>query len=825
MSGPDPAGMAAGAEALAATFLSTVWPSQGPYFIATPFRNGGYKHHLCNSVSEAARLAVDLDSECKTVYFALASFKAPYVNTPQQDGTTKRQYRTKANIRALRAFWFDLDCGTGKDFETQAAAVDALIAFCDTTALPRPLCVLSGNGIHAYWVITDDVALDAWQPVADKLKALTHSLKFPADPSRTADPTSVLRPAGTFHRKDPNNPKLVQVINEDAKPVSFPEFLAVIEAACAQHAVSAPRVRETAHDKINAQFGVQQSFPACSAHKVADRCQQLRRMRDTKGCVPEPVWYSAIQLMCHALEGDELIHEWSNGYAGYSHEETERKITQIRSQALGPTLCSTFEGRNPDGCDGCPFKGKISSPVQLGADAPSAPALPAEAQPTQVATALPSNGGGGFGPAVDPTTARLLEINQHYAWVDQQAQIFRFRFLNFIDLPSFKSALANKPPLQYVVGETVKTAPIANEWLKWPGRREHSGVVYEPGGQSIVGNCVNLWRGWGCAPMPGDVTPWTRLLDAAFGQDAVAHRYFEQWVANQIQHPGEKLNTACVLWSAKQGVGKSLIGETIGHLFGENFVIVTAMELHSPFNSWAKAKQFVLGEENSSHDRRADADRLKHLITGEQITINEKYQPAVSFRNTLNFLFTSNHPNAFHLDVNDRRFFVWEFAGDKLPDAFFAEFVEWRDRRGGLAALMHYFQQMNLTGFNAKAAAPTTGAKLDMIEASRSDLERWLHERVGDAADNVPSEVVYVDDLILEYLIARGHRPTSTAVGTALMRMGVRTERRVTIRGKRKKLRAIRRPEYWAAAPDSAWATEYVKGETTAAARAATVPQ
>src|SRR3990167_1942440 len=128
-----------------------------------------------------------------------------------------------------------------------------------------------------------------------------------------------------------------------------------------------------ATENINAAFAVQQTFPPCSALKIADRCAQLAKIRDTRGCVSEPHWYACIQLMCHAVEGDVLIHQWSSGYERYTAGETDKKILQIRGQALGPTLCATFEDRNPGGCDGCPFKGKISSPAQLGTHIVSAP--------------------------------------------------------------------------------------------------------------------------------------------------------------------------------------------------------------------------------------------------------------------------------------------------------------------------------------------------------------------------------------------------------------------------------------------------------------------
>ena len=67
-----------------------------------------------------------------------------------------------------------------------------------------------------------------------------------------------------------------------------------------------------------------------------------------------------------------------------------------------------------------------------------------------------------------------------------------------------------------------------------------------------------------------------------------------------------------------------MLGQALGRVYGTaNFRTITAAELHGDFNSWAKGCQFVLGEENASADVRADADKLKHLITGRTITANE----------------------------------------------------------------------------------------------------------------------------------------------------------------------------------------------------------
>lgn len=87
---------------------------------------------------------------------------------------------------------------------------------------------------------------------------------------------------------------------------------------------------------------------------------------------------------------------------------------------------------------------------------------------------------------------------------------------------------------------------------------------------------------------------------------------------------------------------------------------------------------------------------------------------------------------AFHLDDADRRFFVWEITGDRKPNEFYDNFIDWRDKRGGLAALMDHLQRIDLTSFLPKGNAPMTDAKLEMIRQSKSDVERWLSDALED---------------------------------------------------------------------------------------------
>lgn len=374
-------------------FLRRILPATGLYIIDRPRGEGkGFSHQICESLEEAAMYAVNFDAQGATAYHACAAYREPFV-MGVKGGQQIKQYRVHRNVRALKSFWTDLDieAGNPKKYESQGDACDALAAFCESAKLPLPMVLSSGYGIHVYWTLTNEINPTQWNSTAAALKALSAKLELRADHVCTSDSARVLRPAGTYNRKDAQNPRAVEVV-ADAPDLEYPEFHRLILVALARLGVKPPETiksRETGTERLNEAFAIQREFPPCSARKAADKCPQLAKMRDTRGDIPEPYWYAGIQLLSHAIEGDELIHEWSKGYAGYSAEETTRKIDQIRSQNLGPTLCGTFEGRNPGGCDACPFKGKISSPVQLGAEIKSA-APPTVSVPAPVVAGAPA---------------------------------------------------------------------------------------------------------------------------------------------------------------------------------------------------------------------------------------------------------------------------------------------------------------------------------------------------------------------------------------------------------------------------------------------------
>lgn len=272
----------------------------------------------------------------------------------------------------------------------------------------------------------------------------------------------------------------------------------------------------------------------------------------------------------------------------------------------------------------------------------------------------------------------------------------------------------------------LEKTPTAATWMQWERRSELWNVAYEPGEPRIHGDSWNTWRGWGVAPKKGDVSPWKWLLDFLFENDPKARRYFEQWCAYPLQHPGAKLFVACVLWSRVKRLGKSLIASALQRIYGSNAVSVNSKQLKGNFNSWQKDRQLVVGEEISSGDERINSDYLKDLITNTEVSINEKNKPEYKTANHANYLFLSNHPDAMFLEDGDKRYLIHATHHNKPAEREkYRWYAAWL-KGDGPAHLMDYLLRLDTRGFDPHEHAPETVSKYEMIMAGKTDTGLWI---------------------------------------------------------------------------------------------------
>lgn len=370
------------------------------------------------------------------------------------------------------------------------------------------------------------------------------------------------------------------------------------------------------------------------------------------------------------------------------------------------------------------------------------------------------------------------------------------------------SVYANRTFIEYNAENKPKKISAAKRWLEWGKRFEAKKVTYAPGQEKFVSGCWNTWSGWGAEPKRGDVSPWNRLLDFLFKNELPEVRqWFEWWCAYPLQHPGVKLFTSVAMWGVAHGTGKTLVGYTLRDIYGRNGLEIKNHHLNGGFNEWAENKQFIIGDEVTGSDKRVDADRLKGLITQEEMIINAKFIPTYAMPDCINYYFTSNHPDAFFLEDSDRRFFVHEVVGAPAEEKLYDTYDKWR-KSDGPAYLFDHLLRLPLGDFKPKGHALSTRSKEEMLFSSRSDLGAWCRTLIEDPTMHLRplgENAAKRGDLFTSAQLLRCYDPesagkvTANGLGRELRRCGVRQLPVVKTSTGTQRFYVIRNIEQWTA--------------------------
>jgi len=97
-----------------------------------------------------------------------------------------------------------------------------------------------------------------------------------------------------------------------------------------------------------------------SAERIMDGCLFTQKMRDDPESVTEPEWKAVCSNVVLTPDGDELFHNWSSLYSGYSSEETAYKIARSR-EAKKPCSCAYIREGLGFACpeEGCGVKAPV----------------------------------------------------------------------------------------------------------------------------------------------------------------------------------------------------------------------------------------------------------------------------------------------------------------------------------------------------------------------------------------------------------------------------------------------------------------------------------
>ena len=317
----------------------------------------------------------------KDIYFCLSSQKS----TGKMVHGKATALRNAKNVYRLKALWMDIDVKPEKGYATVDEAVGALSKFIATANLPPPSAiVLSGSGVHVYWISDTPLTEEEWRPYAEGLEALAKIHGLRRDPGLTTDSVRVLRVPGTFNFKT-TPPKGVRLAALSPHDINFAAALAHIRVVSTT--VTAPVTKPVGLlydpklfpqraptemqgiDSLAAGMHVNDDTPLDYA-EVVKNCPHFRATAQTKGAGTEQgLWMLDVLATTFMQDARPFAHYLSKGYKTYTPGETDamfdRKVAERTERGLGWPSCEAFENAGSKECAGCIFKGKIRSPLNL----------------------------------------------------------------------------------------------------------------------------------------------------------------------------------------------------------------------------------------------------------------------------------------------------------------------------------------------------------------------------------------------------------------------------------------------------------------------------
>lgn len=343
--------------------LDAVLPQQGRYCVFG--HDGRYPdQRFAETREEVEEIAQEFVRNGVDAYFGCAKF-----------GPLPR--RIHENALYFRSLWMDIDCGPTKGVPDEKGKIKGYLdqdiglrefqRFCAAVGLPKPILVNSGNGIHAYWLLEETLSRRDWEPLSQRLRELCVEHGLIVD-SSVFEASRVLRIPGTLNFKDKENPKPVEVWNEDTPRMPHAHIKALL---------GAPDPKEDSPDFIPRSMSPM--MEALMGNKVkrfktimmksaqGEGCAQLLHCYQHQTDIDEPLWRSALSIAAFCVDADSATHKMSSQHPEYDPVQVEEKVKHLRERG-GPHHCATFEKFNPGGCAGCPHQGKIKSPIMLGVE-------------------------------------------------------------------------------------------------------------------------------------------------------------------------------------------------------------------------------------------------------------------------------------------------------------------------------------------------------------------------------------------------------------------------------------------------------------------------
>jgi hypothetical protein len=288
-----------------------------------------------------------------------------------------------------------------------------------------------------------------------------------------------------------------------------------------------------------------------------------------------------------------------------------------------------------------------------------------------------------------------------------------------------------------------------------------AGAVFEMLGQ----RWVNLYRPASVpGSYPGGVGDLSSIEQSAVGlvedhfkryfTDERERRLMLSWIAYNVQHPGQKIRWAPYIYG-HPGDGKSFFGALLACAMGaQNVRPLNSSTLESNFNEWAVGSAVIFVEEMKQHgaNRYDIMNKIKPVITNDQIEIHPKGRPSYSAPNTCNYVLFSNYLDGAPIESGDRRFMFVQggMRLDQIREITEAGYFE--DLFGALRvsdkAIRTWLLSVDIDPeFRPNGRAPLTAMREEVIEAGKDEIDFEIEDLVETGYPGLRKEYLVMSEL------------------------------------------------------------------------------
>lgn len=370
-------------------------------------------------------------------------------------------------------------------------------------------------------------------------------------------------------------------------------------------------------------------------------------------------------------------------------------------------------------------------------------------------------------------------------------------------------------------------APASKFWFASSEKLQRQVLTYAPGeGEMCLdpdgAPAFNLW-----VPRPHStpvdwqqhVRPFVEHVDFLVPEPDMRGRFLD-WLAHIEQVPGTLPHAHFVHVARMHGLGRNWMGSVLARVFAGSTALGFDLGgyLRNGFNGALARKMLVIVDE-LNESRRAGArsdqeDVLRRTLTETYTTVNPKYGKQRLEKNVKRWLVWSNRPDALPLTTGDRRWNVIRHDGEPRGESYYSRLYAMLDAPLFIASVREFLRQRDIRKFNPGSHAMLNQAKIDMIDAGRSDLERnaalliahWPSDLVRSS---VAARIVGAETAAFGVGSLHESRPFAAAMRDA----GATAGARITIERQRARVWTLRGHDRWKAAAPNVRLAEIERGE------------